>query len=362
MPMRTHRSDALFAPIVTLAIALAACGGPSPEPGPGPGPGTVTPSILFLGNDVGQLQIFRSDDAGIAALPPLLLPTDAESCGTAVHGGRLYVGDYWLEVIYAYDLAAAIGGGSVEPLATITPDVVGTVEPCGLAVDGDGNLWVGDLASERVLTFANPGAWSGDLTVAPSRILTVAGGDFHPFEGVLDLTFDGEGRLWVVDFSHETITRFDDPTNLPAFAPNWEPDLQITYVSHDPPPGAPEYSLYYPASIAIDAAGVVYVGNDWPEDFDVHLITRYDDAGSLVNTTGPVELEPSAYILSPITDPFTVGLDPDGRLWAANETRLVRLAGFTADGVVNATTVASIDLTPDTVFGGGMTWIPWSFD
>lgn len=366
MPTRALRPRRRLIPLAAFALLLAGCGGPGPGAGPGtgpdPSPTTVTPAVMLLGNVLSQLHVFRSDAGGIVALDPLLLRSASEACGAAVHGSRLYVGDRWFRVIYVYDLATAIGGGNVQPVATITPDVSGSVEPCGLDIDANGDLWVGDHDGERVLTFTNPGAWAGNQTLAPSRLLTIVGSGFHPFEAVIDLTFDGEGRLWVVDRSHESITRFDDPTNLPADARDTVPDLQITYVSHDPPPGAPEYSLYYPTSIAIDAAGVVYVGNDWPEADDVHLITRYDDAGSLVNTTAAVELEPSAYILSPLPGPFAVGLDPDGRLWAANRSRLERLSGYTADGVVNATTAAGVDLTPPTVSGGGMTWIPWSFD
>jgi len=365
--MQTHslRSRAALAPLIALALALSACGGPAPggpgDPDPDPDPTGVTPAILFLGDDSGILQILHSTSTGIAARAPLVLPEDAEPCGSAAHDGRLYVGDYWNEVIYAYDLEAAIGGGVVSPLATATPNVSGIVEPCGLAFDSNGDLWVGDFSSgNRVLTFTDPATWSGDESPTPSRILTMSSaGSFQSWVDVVDVAFDDDGNLWVVDEWYETITRIDDPTSLPADATNTVPSLQIVDVEVPPSDGL-SYSLYLPNSVAIGPDGMVYVGNDWSS---TNLITRYDDVG-LVDTTGQVELVPGAYIVAPapLTRSFSVGFDPDGRLWVADRARLHRLTGYTGDGVVNAGSGASIALAGETTYYGGMTWVAWSGD
>lgn len=354
-PRSTHRL-ALLATIA--AVVLAACGGPTPTGPTGPGPGGVTPAVLLLGNELSELQILRSDASGVTVLPPLLLPPGAEACGTAVRDGRLYVGDYWYEVIYVYDLATALGGGMVEPIATADPNVSSWVEPCGLDFDDEGDLWVGDQSGRRVLTFADPSTWTGDVSPTPTRALRIdSDSAFVVFEAVIDLRFDDQGRLWVVDWEAETLSRFDDPRALPAAGATSvfvTPDLQIDWV--EGPVGGPAYSLYEPSSVAFGPDGAVYVGNDRNP---FALITRYDDAGDVVDTSAPVDLEPSAYVQAPISNAFTIGFDPDGRLWAANLSTLVRLTGYTGTGVLDASAAATVSLTPDTVYGGGMTWVVW---
>src|SRR5438034_5512783 len=129
-------------------------------------------------------------------------------------------------------------------------------EPIGIAIDAAGNVFIGDGANHRV------------RKVSPEGIITtVAGtgvegfsGDGGPatkarLAGALWLALDGAGDLYLSDSSHPRVRKVS-------------PDGIITTVAGSGPttseaPGdfagdggpATEARLYYPAGLAVDAAG-----------------------------------------------------------------------------------------------------------
>lgn len=96
----------------------------------------------------------------------------------------------------------------------------------GLAVDGNHNVWAGDLADFRTEVFDEngnflsnvPGYWPGDngATSPPS---VPAGGGFNGPRGV---AFDGAGNMYVTDMYNERIERF-----APGGPSGWTLDTSV---------------------------------------------------------------------------------------------------------------------------------------
>lgn len=128
--------------------------------------------------------------------------------------------------------------------------------PYGLAVDRTGNLFIADLQNGRVRRV------SGDGTIR-----TVAGGGTAaiPAGGIAatlarlhsprNLAFDSAGNLYVSDFGGHRVLRMDTDGVLTAFAGTGQAGMAGETVA------ALAGTLGYPAGLAIDGNGVVYVAD-----------------------------------------------------------------------------------------------------
>lgn len=137
--------------------------------------------------------------------------------------------------------------------------------PYGLGVDGEGNLWVGEIRGARALKYAGDGSHVTSIGTAG----LIGRADETHFYGVADVAVDGDGNVWVVDASPARVVKYDsDGEHLTQLGETWES-------------GSDDDHLDEPRSVAFDSAGNVYVS-----DAGNHRIQVFDSSGTYSATIG----------------------------------------------------------------------------
>ena len=148
--------------------------------------------------------------------------------------------------------------------------------PAGLAVDKSGNLYIADSANNRVRKIATSGTIS---TVAGSGSPGYAGDGTAATSAQLNdplaLAFDASGTLYIADFGNSAVRKVTTGGIISTFAGN----------------GTAGYSgdggkavlaqLNCPASVAIDSAGNVYIG-----DALNYVVREVNTAGAISTIAG----------------------------------------------------------------------------
>jgi uncharacterized protein (TIGR03663 family) len=161
-------------------------------------------------------------------------------------------------------------------------------QPAGLAVDGDGNVYVADSFNSRVQKFDRDG-----------RFVAVLGGPdrfFQPW----GVAVDRDGSVYVADTWNHRIQKYDrDGRFLRAWG---RPAPQADLPNPDP------LELYGPRAIAVDAAGnllVVDTGN--------HRVIRFSPDGQPLGTFGRRGSGPGQF-----EEPVGIGIGPAGDIYVVD--------------------------------------------
>ncbi|MBI3789736.1 MAG: NHL repeat-containing protein [Gemmatimonadetes bacterium] len=271
------RSGARFA--VLMLAALGACGGGSDPVTPGGG-GSVTPAWTtgqaaeaVLGapsvSNTGTGGITQSTFVGPGAL-------------SVTPSGTLYVEDKGAYRVLRFDNAnskatAASADGVLGQLnftsgvynagfagSTARPEGIGSSE--GLAVDASGNLYVTDAGNTRVMrwnaaaTKANGASADGVLGQADLISNVGFGTTSQRYFAVRSVATDATGHLWVVDQSNHRVLRYDNAAAKANFAAADGVLGQASFTTNTT--GTTASTMNNPASVAVDGAGNLYVGEN----------------------------------------------------------------------------------------------------
>ncbi|MCJ7510552.1 MAG: TIGR03663 family protein [Dehalococcoidia bacterium] len=142
-------------------------------------------------------------------------------------------------------------------------------KPAGLAVDGDGNLYVADSGNDRVQKFDAEGNFIAEVG-SPGD----GEGEFNEPWGV---AVDSQGNLYVADTWNNRIQKFDRDLN---FVTQWgKPASDLT--------NPKAYDFWGPRDVAVDSEG-----NVWVADTGTNRILKFAGDGTFLASLGKPGSEP----------------------------------------------------------------------
>jgi tripartite motif-containing protein 71 len=113
------------------------------------------------------------------------------------------------------------------------------VDPIGLDIDRDGNVWVADFGNHRVQQFSADGTFLAGWGEF--------GGQDGQFNNVTDVAVDERGRIWVSDWRNGRVQIFEPDG---TFVAAWGDEGKFS-----------ERQMLGPNSLVLDGAGFVYVAD-----------------------------------------------------------------------------------------------------
>ncbi len=249
--------------------------------------------------------------------------------GVAVDGdGNLYIADTNNRRIRKVDadtdfISTVAGNGSYGHSGDGAAATAARLRsPRGVAVDGDGNLYIADSSSHRIRkvdadtdfisTVAGNGAggFGGDGAAADAAQLNFPTG----------VAVDGDGNLYIADTDNHRIRKVD------ASSKNISTAAGASSGGEDGGP-ATQARLTTPSGVAVDGSGNVYIA-----DTDNHRIRKVDADGNISTVAGDgtagFDGDGAAADAAQLNFPTGVAVDGSGNLYIAdtNNSR-IRMVG-----------------------------------
>jgi len=169
--------------------------------------------------------------------------------------------------------------------------------PLYLALDGSGNVHVGDYDNERIQVFDSDGTFL--------RKWGSQGSGNGEFEGAFGLDVDGNGDVYVADIRNDRVQVF---TSAGAFVRTWGAE------------GSGDGDLNGPTDVVLDGSGNVYVTDRYN-----NRIQKLTTAGVYVIKWGSSGTGDGQFSL-----PLGIAVDSSGNVYVVGSTH--RVQKFTSDG------------------------------
>ncbi|MFZ0279645.1 MAG: Ig-like domain repeat protein, partial [Candidatus Sulfotelmatobacter sp.] len=230
----------------------------------------------------------------------------------------MYVGDY----VGVNVTRIPAGGGSAAIIPLGTPGSVAVAGVTGVALDGAGNLFIGDHENSRILV-VTPGGVVSVLSItglSPSLGFPVA------------LAFDGAGNLYISDYTNGRIIR----VSTLVVAGSTSSGLGVVIAT-----GAFSFIDSTLTGLTVDAQGNIYAAAHTANSSSIIKVTA---AGVASELSFPG-------ITPAISDPQGVAVDAMGNIYVVDtgNSRIVRL---TTAGVASALTISGL-LAPSSLGSEG---------
>jgi sugar lactone lactonase YvrE len=204
----------------------------------------------------------------------------------------------------------------------------GLNQPCGVCVDGEGNLWVADTGNDRILKYNAPltSGQEASIVLGQTDMYSTGGlcsksGLYAPFT----VHVDRNGDVWVADTSNHRVLKFIKPSTS-----GQEASIVLGQQDFDSNGHSwTQSTMFNPISVAVDTAG-----NVWVADTENRRILGYSvpiSSGMKASVVlGQTNFTSNTLACSQhnLNYPYEISLDASGNLWAA-DTNNNRILEFT---------------------------------
>jgi len=207
----------------------------------------------------------------------------------------------------------------LDSSGTGTPDSM--IDPDGIAVDSQGNVWVAACGTSGLSTddFTS-GLFKITATGEVTKVIDASGDGVHPFDCGVGVAVDPFDNVFVAAFISDNVFKVT-------------PDGAIIQVLDSSGAGLPG-SLVGPIHTDVDAAGNLFVSGAFSDN-----VFKVEPGGAVTEIIGPSG-DGAGNVL---TTPFGVAADPSGNLF---------VAGVESDNVFKVTPAGQISVVLDAMGDG----------
>jgi uncharacterized protein (TIGR03437 family) len=251
-------------------------------------------------------------DDGIPAASADIQPTAI----TVDAAGNLYISDFFTNRVrkVANGIITTVAGNQKQDFSGDGGPALQAAlnTPTGLAVDADGNVYIGDSANERVRKVTLDGTID---TAAGNGLFRYSGDGGPATSATLNLPYaialDKSGNLYIVEPEQSRVRKVTPNGIITTFAGNG----QQGYNGDNIP--ATSAKLWFPSGVAVDGIGAVYIG-----DLLNGRIRRVAPDGTIIS------------VAAGLNGPQAVLIDGSGNLFVSetngNTVRRITPAGVSA--------------------------------
>jgi streptogramin lyase len=245
--------------------------------------------------------------------------------GIAIDGqGNVWITDYWSGSSNAF-VAELSSTGVLLALGPGTGGPGYAEGPQGLAIDGSGNAWVTALAGIPLSFYGEVVEFSSSGSAISTVTTLTDGGVYSPFMDA----FDASGNLWVTNGGSNDVSEFN--TSLSPVFTSGDSNSALAgnegiaadssgYIWVATPQNAVKLdgsgSVVYNVSVASSASTLYSAatdnsGNVWISDASASSIIKVSSSGSVLSPSG-------GYTGGGLNSPTSLSVDGAGHVWVAN--------------------------------------------
>ncbi|MGN4155884.1 NHL repeat-containing protein, partial [Burkholderia gladioli] len=243
---------------------------------------------------------------------------DDPSAIAADSSGNLYVADTLNNVIRKISPAGVVSTLAGNPTgASGSADGTGSAasfyRPNGIAVDSSGNVYVADTRNNTIRKITSAGQVTTVAGVAGSTGSTDGSGTSALFNGPASIAVDGSGNLYVGDVSNHTVRKISSTGQVTTLAGSAGSSGATDGTGSNARFGTP-------LGVAVDSSGTVYVSDSI--NSTIRKITPAGVVTTLAGTAGTTGSTDGLGTNAQFDAPFGLFVDSSGYIYVADTSNV----------------------------------------